>query len=250
MQYLKLSLDEGVATVVIGKGKVNALDAKLVEELRTLFQELETDEQARSVLLTGRGKFFSFGFDIPSFLSYSQEAFEIFLALFTDLYSYLYLYPKPVVIAINGHAIAGGCMLALACDARLMTSGRAKISLNEITFGASVFAGSVEMLRACVGHRNAEKILLSGDMYVAEEALRLGLIDQVVARDRLMEEARVVALDFANKDAAAFQALKNLLRTPVYEVMKSKEKSSIHEFANIWYSEGTWRNLEQIEIYD
>jgi 3,2-trans-enoyl-CoA isomerase len=250
MEYVQVSSSEGIATAIIKRGKVNALSAKLVDELRSTLQEVEEDSSVRAVLLTGEGKFFSFGFDIPTFLTFSQDAFEVFLTMFTELYGYLFLYPKPVIAALNGHTIAGGCMLALACDYRLMTIGRAKISLNEITFGASLFAGSVEMLRACVGLRNAEKILFSGDMFVAEEALRFGFVDQIVPYDRLIEEARIVALDYANKDATAFRSIKQLLRKPVWEVMKAREKASIHEFADIWYSESTWKKLEQIEIFE
>ncbi|NIS80428.1 MAG: enoyl-CoA hydratase/isomerase family protein [Anaerolineales bacterium] len=250
MEHIQVSSSEGIATLVLQKGKVNALNAKMVEELRTSLNDHEEDPSVKAVVLTGRGKFFSFGFDIPSLLKFSQDAFEVFLTMFTDLYTYLYLYPKPVIAALNGHTIAGGCMIALACDYRLMTTGRAKISLNEITFGASVFAGSVEMLRACVGLRIAEKILLSGDMYVAEEALRFGLVDQIVPRDRLIEEAMIIAMNLANKDGVAFRSLKQLLRKPVLEVMREREKTSIQEFAEIWYSQNTWKNLEQIEIYE
>jgi enoyl-CoA hydratase len=91
---------------------------------------LEVDPVLRALVLTGRGKFFSFGFDIPEFLPFTKEQFTNYLINFSDFYTYLFLYPKPIVAALNGHAIAGGCMLALACDHRVMTAGKGKISLN------------------------------------------------------------------------------------------------------------------------
>jgi enoyl-CoA hydratase/carnithine racemase len=200
------------------------------------------------VILTGHGKFFTFGFDIPSLLSYRKETFTLFLTKFTDLYSNLYLYPKPVVAAINGHAVAGGCMLALACDYRLMVQGRAKISLNEINFGATVFSGCVEMLRACVGQRNAERILLTGDMYLADEALEMGLVDQIASREHMMNDAQIRAHLFANKDVVSFRSIKRLLRGPILDAMRAREEGSILEFANIWYSESTWKKLQEIVI--
>ncbi len=248
MEYIDASVSQGVATLTLRRGKVNALHEPMVEELQETFLSLERDSEVRAVILTGSGKFFSFGFDIPALLSYRQEAFTSFLIKFTDLYSNLYLYPKPTIAAINGHAIAGGCMLALACDYRLMVQSRAKISLNEITFGASIFAGCVEMLRACVGQQYAERILLSGDVYIADEALEMHLVDQIAAGDRLLHDAEILARDFANKDVVAFRSIKRLLRGPVLDSMRAREEGSIQEFSNIWYSESTWKNLQEIII--
>jgi len=161
----------------------------------------------------------------------------------------LFLFPKPIVAALNGHTIAGGCMLATACDFRLMVTGKAKISLNEITFGAPVLAGSVEMLKYCVGSRNAQSILYSGAMYSAEEAIQLGLVDQVSSEDALTEDAIKVAQELAQKDSSAFRCTKHLLRKPAVEEMIKREKDAILEFVDIWYSEQTWENLKAIKIY-
>jgi Delta3-Delta2-enoyl-CoA isomerase len=168
-------------------------------------RSLAADSDTRAVILTGDGSFFSFGFDIPEFLGYSRESFAKFLQGFTGLYSYLFTYPKPVVAALNGHAIAGGCMLALACDYRIMVSGKAKISLNEISFGSSVFAGSVAMLQLLVGGKNAQAILYDAMMYSAETAAQLGMIDEVSSTESLMKDARELAQRMAGKDPAASQ---------------------------------------------
>jgi 3,2-trans-enoyl-CoA isomerase len=135
MSFVEVQLQEGIATVVLERGKVNALNPVVVEELSATFSTLQGDTAARAVVLTGRGKFFSFGFDIPEFLSYTREEFTTYLTSFTALYRNLFMYPKPLVAALNGHAIAGGCMIALACDRAIMVQGNAKISLNEIAFG-------------------------------------------------------------------------------------------------------------------
>jgi enoyl-CoA hydratase len=140
-------------------------------------------------------------------------------------------------------------MLATACDYRIMVTGKAKISLNEIGFGSSVFAGSVEMLKCCVGQRNAQSILCSGTMYSAEEAGRLGLIDQISSEEDLTIKATEMARDFAAKDNVAFGSIKALLRKPVAERMIAAEKDSITEFVDIWYSERTRKNLDEIKIH-
>ncbi len=248
MALTEVSTEQGIATITLARGKVNALDEPGVEELQRRLVELERDREVRAVVLTGRGAFFSFGFDIPGFLDYSKEAFTGYLTKFTDLCRALFLFPRPVVAAINGHAVAGGCMLATACDHRVMVSDKARISLNEITFGASVFAGATETLRYCVGSANAQQILFSGAMYAAEQALALGLVDQVTTADALLPRARDVAAELARKAPAAFASIKSLLRDPIAAEAQRREADSIHEFVEIWYSEATRANLQKIEI--
>ena len=102
-----------------------------MDELRHVFDELAEDPAVRAVVLSGRGSFFSFGWDVPEFLSWPRERFTGFLESFTTLYLSMFQFPKPLVCAINGHAIAGGCMLAMACDERLMVTGRARIALTK-----------------------------------------------------------------------------------------------------------------------
>ena len=249
MSYVHASADQGLVEVRLDRGKVNALDEELVDELAACLRRLSGDPGVRSIVLTGTGKFFSFGFDIPAFLGHSREAFLAYLRKFTALYRDLFACPRPVVAALNGHAIAGGCMLALACDARLVSAGKGKIGLNEIAFGSSLFAGSVEMLRHCAGGRNAERIACSGTMYAPEEALALGLVDRVVDAADLLPAAREVARDLGAKDPAAFASVKMLLRGPALEQMARREEASLREFVEIWYSERTRENLGKIGIH-
>lgn len=248
LDFVSSQKSNGISTLMINRGKVNALNGGVVDQLRAHLKRLESDSEVRSIILTGFGKFFSFGFDIPEFLSFSKEQFVAYLENFTNLYTYLFLYPKPVVAALNGHAIAAGCMLALACDYRVMVIGKARISLNEMGFGSSVFAGSTEMLRFCVGSGNATTILYSGAMCTAEEAKSLGLVHDVTTEEDYMAVARQAASDLASKHPPAFASIKSLLRKPIADVMLRRESESITEFADIWYSEVTWANLQNIKI--
>jgi enoyl-CoA hydratase/carnithine racemase len=249
MHFVKVEIIEGVASVALSRGKVNAINQTVVDELRQCLETLATDPDLRAVVLTGRGKFFSFGFDVTEFLSYTKAEFTSYLTAFTDLYTYLFTYPKPVVAALNGHTIAGGCMLALACDYRLMAAGNAKISLNEITFGASVFAGSTEMLRFLIGSAKATDVLYSGSMYSAGQALELGLVQAVADGDQLIDRARRIAADLAVRPAPAFTSIKSLLRKPIAEEMMRREAASIGEFVDIWYTAETWAKIQKIRIF-
>lgn len=248
MNFIKVETRNGIATVALNRGKVNALNSEVIDEIRESFKALEGDQDLKAIIFTGSGNFFSFGFDIPEFLSFSKNEFTNYLFNFTDLYRYLFGYPKPVVAALNGHTIAGGCMLALACDSRVMVEGKGKISLNEIAFGSSVFAGSTEMLRFWVGSANATRVLYSGAMYSAKEAMHIGLVQAVSTEQNLMVQARKMASDLAPKHLPAFASIKALLRKPVVEEMINREKESIREFVDIWYSEPTWKNIQDIKI--
>jgi len=249
MSFLQISEKAGIARVALSRGKVNAVNETVVDELAECFRKIEEDGNIRAVILTGTGKFFTFGFDIPEFLGYAKNDFIRYLTKFTDFYTYLFTYPKPVIAALNGHTIAGGCMMAIACDYRIMVPGKAKISLNEIEFGSSLFAGSVELMKLWLGQRNAEAAMLGGTMYSAEEAHRLGLIDRIVPPEELEGEAEKTAARFAEKDAAAFGSIKKLLRKPLADDMKKRERDSILEFVDIWYSEATWKRLQDKVIH-
>lgn len=248
MSFTELETSDGIATVFLARGKVNALNGAVVAELGSRLEELEGDSEVRAVVLTGRGRFFSFGFDVPEFLTFSKEEFTAYVAAFSGLYTYMFLYPKPLVAGLNGHAVAGGCMLALACDGRVMAAGNAKISLNEISFGSTIFAGSTEMLRFWVGNAAATKVLTSGAMFSAEEARSLGLVEEAQPEEAVLDRARRVASDLASRPASAFASIKGLLRRPVVEEMRRREQESIREFVEIWYSAATWANLREIRI--
>lgn len=248
MPLTSITRDNHIAVLSLNRGKVNAINEEMADILLKNFKDLEKDNAVKSVVLTGTGKFFSFGLDVPELYSYSPHDFAEFLRKFTDLYTYVFMFPKSVIAAINGHAIAGGCMLASACDYRIMVNSRAKISLNEVTFGSSVFAGSVEMLKFIVGGKNAEEILKTGTMYSAEQAKNLKLIDMVIGEDELMPKAIEIANEFSAKEGSAFASIKKLLREPVAQEMKKREPDSIREFNEIWYSESTRKQLQNIQI--
>lgn len=249
MSFVQISKTAKTATVMLNREKVNALNGMVVDQVRNALTSIEHNPDIQSVILTGKGRFFSFGFDIPEFLSYTKQQFTDYLTNFTSLYEYLFTYPKPVVAALNGHTVAGGCMLALACDHRVMVSGRARISLNEIGFGSSVFAGSTEMLRFHVGSHNAAKVLYSGALYSAGEAKEMGLVDTVVEDADLINTALKTAAELGDKDPHAFAGIKSLLRSAVAQDFKQREQDSITEFVEIWYSDSTWEKLKNIRIY-
>lgn len=248
MSHVETTKQENVAILTLARSKVNALNPDVVEDLRSALRRAVSDKEVAALLITGTGSFFSFGFDVPELISYEKPAFKRFVQGFTSLYLDIFQCPKPVVAALNGHTVAGGCMLALACDYRVMAKGRSKIGLNEVTFGASVFAGSVEMLCHLVGHRNAERILFTGELYSGERAFALGLVDEVCDAEETMATSMRAARTFTTCDATAQHSIKQILRRPVADRMRALEEASIEDFVEIWYSPGTREQLKSIRI--
>jgi enoyl-CoA hydratase/carnithine racemase len=243
-----LSYSDDVAVVKLSRGKVNALNAQMVSELAACFEQLRSSRKARSVVLTGNGKFFSFGFDLPELLTYERPKLKRFLLDFTRLLTDLFLFPKPIIGALNGHTTAGGCMLATALDYRIMVEEKAKISLNEISIGVPVFSGPAAILQYVVGKRNAETVLFNGAMMEPGEAAGLGLVDSLVPVDQVLDSAIQKARQLGTKNPEAFAALKGMLRGPVVDAYSTTEEKSIDDWLDIWFTDEAQALLRKVEI--
>lgn len=180
-----ISVDDrdGVAVVSLEHGKVNALDLEL---LRAISETVRGLSEADAVVLTGAGRAFSAGVDLKRILDGGSAYVAEFLPALEDAFLALFDLPRPLVAAVNGHAIAGGCILVEACDVRLMAGGT--IGTPELFVGVPFPTAAVEILRFALGPRMTQVALTQGAVG-PEEALRLGLIDEVVEPDALLEAA-------------------------------------------------------------
>ena len=248
MSFISVATQNEIAVLTMQRGKVNAFNLEAVDQMAKHFDRFKEDPQAKALILTGNEKFFSFGFDVPELLTYDRVTLRRFLTGFTRLKLELFIYPKPLIVSLSGHAVAGGCMLALTADYRLLKAGNAKISLNEINLGVPVFAGSVAMLRFCAGDRNAELVLSSGEMYSDQQALKLGLVDQVVEADSLTAQAISAAKEYASKPPTAFAEIKRLLRQEIADRAAVQEPEVIERFMDIWYTPAAQGILKKVEI--
>ncbi|MEM7008903.1 MAG: enoyl-CoA hydratase/isomerase family protein [Thermodesulfobacteriota bacterium] len=248
MSFIHTDINEKIATVKIIRNKVNALNDAVVDDLTYSLKEIAENSNIKSVVLTGQGSFFSFGFDVPGFMSYPKDSFESYVTKYSELVKNIFMFPKPVIAAINGHAVAGGCVLAVACDRRIMQSGKPRIALNEMTFGSTLFSSVTEPLKYAAGPRNSENIIYSGTMLSAEEAQELGLVDEIYGEEQFEDKVSEVSSIFANKDLRAFASIKQLLKSDALDRIESDEARSISEFVDIWYSESTREQLANIEI--
>jgi enoyl-CoA hydratase/carnithine racemase len=248
MEFVSIERHDQTAVVTLLRGKVNAIDRQVVAELSAVFDEIERDDTIRSVVLTGRGKFFSFGLDVPALYDLTPDEFTTFLKNFCGLCAELFLFPKPIVAAVNGHAVAGGCMLVIPCDAGIAVNTPINIALTEVMLGASLFASTVEMLRYRVSSKTAETLLLTGKSLDANSARTAGLIDEVVPLSELMPKAIAKAGNLAAHYGPGYKAIRRLIRQPIAERWGSREDESISEFVRIWYSRETRAKTKLITI--
>jgi len=174
---------DGVAVLSMTHGKANALDIEFCDALAARFNDLRKAD-TKAIVLTGRGKIFSAGVDLKRLSSGGAEYIRRFLPALHRLYEAAFFHPKPVVAAVNGHAIAGGCVLACCADRRLMARDAGRIGVTEILVGVPFPALAFEVVRFAVPPRYLPEFTLSGATYATDEALRRGWVDEVTEPGR------------------------------------------------------------------
>jgi enoyl-CoA hydratase len=168
----------GVRVLTLDRPPANAIDETLLTDLGLALNAAQGDPVVRAIVLTGAGRFFSGGFDLAAPRRDAAAARQIQL-LYRDLHAELLGFPKPTLAMVNGHAIAGGFVLALTCDYRLGVEGDHRIGLNEVAIGAGFPRTAVEIVQLRLPQARASELMLGGALYPAGQALRLGLVDEL-----------------------------------------------------------------------
>lgn len=204
--------DEGLVVLRLEHGKANALDLELAEALADRLESLRGEHGTRALVLTGTGTIFSAGVDLFRVLEEDEEYVDAFLSSLGRLLRDVALYPRPVVAALNGHAVAGGCVLACACDLRLMAAGDGTIGVPELRVGIPFPALALDLVRAAVPPVHLREIVYGGRTYGPRDALERGLIDEIVEPARLLDRALEAAAELAAIPARAFALTKRQLQ--------------------------------------
>ena len=209
-----LEKGDHVATITINRpDKLNALNEPTRCELIGVLNDLRNDRDVRVVIITGAGKAFIAGADISEFAGRTPvDQFRVMKE--PTVYEAVEMFPKPVIAAINGFCLGGGCELAMACDVRI-ASNKAKLGQPEVNLGIMPGGGGTQRLPRLVGLGNAYKLLFTGDMITAAEAHRIGLVDEVVEADKLLERVSQLANSIALKSPVALQLIKEAVRASV-----------------------------------
>jgi enoyl-CoA hydratase len=246
MSTLRIEKTGALAVLRLDKPRGNAIDEVLVEDLIQACGALAADEAIRGVLLaSAHPKLFCPGLDLVSLLEYDRPAMQRFMAKFAGAMTSLYALRKPVVAAIGGHAVAGGCVLALTADHRVLRRGGVQIGLNEVKVGVPLPWSVAILLRASVAPTSLARVALLGRNFSDEEALAVGLVDGLADAEGFEQVCLARLEEFAEKDPFALGATKSHLRSGALREMREHEEHLVGEFLDAWFSEPTRERIRQ-----
>ena len=229
---------DGVVTVVrIDRPPANALDTGLQSEGVAVLSELRRLEPA-AVVVTGRDGFFSAGVDLKLAPDLDAAAQRATVDSMNRLFSALYAFPRPVVCAVNGHAIAGGLVLALCGDYRVAAEG-GRLGLTEVRAGVPLPAVAMAVVRAELSPATARLLVLGADLIDARRALELGVVDDVVEPAEVMPRALAVARELAALPPGTFARVKRDLRAPTIETAERIVEEASDPALAAWLSDET-----------
>ncbi len=198
------------------RGKGNSLNADFLAAIVDALDQIERGP-ARAAVITGVGSVFSAGVDLTALVEGKADYVRRFFPNMLHAFERLATFSKPLVAAVNGHAIAGGTIIMLACDQRLIAHGPARVGLTEVHVGVLFPAWALEIARFATPPEHFSTLICTGRTWLPEEALARGLVDQLVAPERLLDRACEVAAEMGAIPAVAFAATKRAVRAPLVE---------------------------------
>lgn len=202
-QKIILQKEHRIATVTINDpAKLNALNSEILRELDAAFDELSADPEIRVIILTGAERSFVAGADIQAMSEMNYAEAKVFGEFGSSVFRKIETCPKPVIAAVNGFALGGGCELALACDIRL-ASEKAKLGQPEVSLGICPGFSGTQRLARLIGVAKAKELIFTGKVITADEALKIGLVNQVTPPETLMEEVNKMAETIAKQASVA-----------------------------------------------
>jgi enoyl-CoA hydratase len=214
-------IDRGIATVRLDHGRVNAMDLELCRDLADTFDRLADDEAVSAIVLTGKAGAFSAGVDLRRILDGGSAYTASFLEALTRCFLSVFRVPVPTVAAVNGHAIAGGCVLACACDRRVLSSDdRLLVGLTELQVGVPFPTSAVEIVRGRTGLRFAEAIYHARN-YPAAEALEIGFVDEVVEPGQVEARAARIAAELAEIPRGTYELTKRQVQRSTNDAIEA-----------------------------
>ena len=220
--------DGTVATIHLDDGKANALGIEVLEALLAGFDRAEREGAA--VLFTGREGYFSAGFDLNVFAAGGRDLVRM-LELGATLTQRVLAFPRPVVAAAPGHAMAAGAFLLLAADLRLGAAGAFRVGLNETRIGLTLPWFVIELARSRIAPARLDEAVVAATVYAPDTAVDAGYLDRVVAPDALDETARAAAAELAALDARAYADNKARLRGPAIDRVREGAERTKAELA-------------------
>lgn len=225
-----------ICTIRLSGAKGGAMDAAMLDELERQVDAFEAGP-ARAAVIAGQGRFFSTGLALPSLIDLDRGAMRAFISRFGRVMLRVLACERPIVAAVNGHAIAGGCVLALMCDWRISVDEGAKIGLSEAQLGVGLPAIVVAPLRAAVPPASLVPLALEGRLCTPAEARDLGLVHELAPAAALEARALATARALAAPPGVGIGQIKRSLRAPLLETIARTEAAETERWLDTWFSE-------------
>ncbi len=229
---------EEIAILRMNRGKANAFDIELLAAVRDALTSLLASD-ARAAVLTGTGRAFGAGVDLAAIAAGGPAYIRRFLPLLSEVIELAVTFPKPLIAAVNGHAIAGGAIVMMACDQRLLTRDSARVGLTEIQVGVRFPAWALEIARFTTPPQHFSTLIERGLTYLPQEALERGLVDELVDADQLLPRACQVAVEMGRIPAKTFAVTKLAVRRPMIEAARAQAALTDAEVIDDWCSPET-----------
>ena len=210
MEFVSIDVTDGVATIRLDRPRMNAISLQVQAELREAAAEVTERDDVRAAVLWGGERMFAAGNDVKEMADLSYAEMVKVSASVSSATTAIARIPKPVVAAVNGYALGGGCELAMSADVRF-AADNAVLGQPEVLLGIIPGAGGTQRLTRLVGPSRAKDIIFTGRNVPADEALRIGLVDRVVPADQVLEEATAWARQFSGAAALAVRAAKECI---------------------------------------
>lgn len=245
-KYLKLKTEDHILHITLDRGKSNAMDLDVVTELIAAIDKAEQDPAIEGLILSGKEAFFTSGLDLITLYQYNEEQMQVFWQQFLLLLQKFTAFSKPAISAITGHSPAGGCVLAICCDYRIMAEGDFIIGLNEVPVGIVVPHSIFKLYSFWLGTGSAYRSLLEGKLFKPQEALQIGLVDEVVDFNRIQVSALRKIKSLTQFERNTWSITKRNLRKELLLTMKDDQDNAIEQALEQWWRPSTRAILKTI----
>ena len=246
LKTLACQIENNTLIIQLNRGKANPMNMTMVSELRETIRFAGENEAIRGVILTGKPHFFSAGVDIIAAYELDKADIKAFWQNFSDMVFELSSFPKPMIAAITGYAPAGGCVLAICCDYRVMAEGKYSIGLNEIPVGIIVPETIFHLYSFWLGERLAYQYLLEGKLLKSEDALAVGLVDKTVDAAEVLEIAKKQMAKYFSFDANTWQTSKMNMRKDLLAKLDVDFEPLFAPLLEQWWRPTTRKRLEAV----
>ncbi|MES2417926.1 MAG: enoyl-CoA hydratase/isomerase family protein [Bacteroidota bacterium] len=239
MNTIEVTIKDRLAIITLNRGKSNALNKEMVTELTDMLNNIERDPNIGGAIITGKANFFSAGLDLIELYHYNEQEIENFWRLFLQFVAKITAFKKPLVAAVNGHSPAGGCVIALACDARVMAEGKYIIGLNEVPVGIIVPNSIFNLYAFWLNRASATRSLLEGRLFNPDEALAIGLVDEVVKQESILTAAERRIRKYMAYEGNTWQQSKLNIRKDLIASTGADQDADLAIMLKQWWSTGT-----------